>query len=300
MASTTEFSSTPIMPLRKPTTLQRMVGGNRDVGLSSELGDGWLTICRSHRHPVEQDSLAEHAHWNGPIKLVERRHGAHTTIEQRFEVCWQQSGSCVGWGGEAALDEELAGEQSSLLTTLSDGAVAWNPIAPRTDWQPPKLDQLDAWLRSAGYEPASDDQSNLRLTVHRAGFAGQVRVVCGPGQLRFTMPLGRWKDLASSSNRAMRGLAGLANERTRLLRIAWHPAADDASTRCCEAQVDLTGLPWRSEPGRGMQIFWQGLIANSVAALHAAAHQLGIELDLLASSYGGQLANSLPELIASG
>jgi hypothetical protein len=262
---------------------QEKRGQQRDAS-SPEALAGWEYLHRTGSWQTwtrpfpdaEQDALALHSTWAGPIKLV-RSHGR---LEQRIEIF---PGSKV-----EGLDEEAALDSLALLEDLQQ-ATWFRVLGERNpDWQPPAADVLARWLADAGVECAVDQDKNVRFTHKRRGCDGQVKICRGPGQLRLTLPLGRWQKLDPDAEKAMHHLATLANAKSRLVRIAWIAEAD---VRRCEAQIDLTELPEPTEPGR--ERMWRAMLAMSVAGMELALRQLGLELPVLAEPGNRELVGLL-------
>jgi Putative bacterial sensory transduction regulator len=236
---------------------------------------GWLTWRRPFDGD-EADILSLHTGWAGLIKLVNN----HGKLEQRIEV---YPGSNL-----ERLDEEAALDSLSLMEDLQENTWFHNPGDRNPEWQPPAADVMARWLADAGVEPAVDQDKNVRFTHKRRGCDGQVKITRGPGLLRLTLPLGRWQKLEQPVEQAMLHLATLANNRSRLVRIAWLAEED---TRRCEAQVDLTELPEATEPGR--ERMWRAMLTMAVAGTELALRQLALELPLLAEPGNRELVDSL-------
>jgi hypothetical protein len=178
------------------------------------------------------------------------------------------------------LDEAAAMARHCLESRLLGCVHAWfQPQSRIPGWTPPSSDLLAAWFRDGGFKPVIDGEGNLRLTLKRRGCDGQILVERREeGRLRICMPLGRWKILSRTSEAAALLLAGEANARGRLVRVAW--MTEGALTRC-EAQVDLSGLPWSEFPDRPTMAMWKGTIRMSMLALKLTLLRLGLELPLL-------------------
>jgi hypothetical protein len=236
---------------------------------------GWLTWRRAFRED-EQNILSLHGVWAGPIKLVNN----HGRLEQRIEVF---PGSNL-----ERLDEEAALDTLALVEDLQQVTWFQDPDEKNPEWQPPTAEVLAGWIADAGMECAVDQDKNLRFTHKRRGCDGQVKIIRGPGQLRLTLPLGRWQKLDPGAENAILRLATLANARCRLVRIAW--IADNEEQRC-EAQIDLSELPEPTEPGR--ERMWRSMLNMSVAGMELALRQLGLELSLLAEPGNRELVDLL-------
>jgi hypothetical protein len=236
---------------------------------------GWLTWKRPF-HEDDQNFLSVHGAWAGPIKLVHQ----HGRLEQRIEMF---PGSNL-----ERLDEEAALDSLALLDDLRQATWFHQPGERNPDWQPPAADVVAGWIADAGMECAVDQDKNLRFTHKRRGCDGQVKVIRGSGQLRLTLPLGRWQKLDPEAENAMLRLASLANSRCRLVRIAWDA---DNEERRCEAQIDLSELPEPTEPGR--ERMWRSMLTMSVAGMELALRQLGLELPLLAEPGNRELVDLL-------
>jgi hypothetical protein len=238
--------------------------------------EGWLALRGPFGLTAGQDALAVHGDWAGPVKLAERQ----GEVEQRVEFFL---GSQPGTTDSSAFDEEAAQEAEHRMAALLHLAQQLDGRSRLDGWQPPAAETLAGWLADAGHENAIDSDKNLRLTLKRRGCDGQVRVERGDGRLRLILPLGAWPELNELSRVAMRGLLGIANARSRLVRLAWLP---EGAGRCCEAQVDLSGLP----NGDGCDGLWRATLPLAVGALELALRQLGLELPLLADPNNHELA----------
>lgn len=241
--------------------------------------DGWLTVRSPFSEAGGQNLLALHGDWAGPVKLVERQ----GRVERRVEFCLGQPGAA----DEDTLDEEAAREAEELQVDLLKLVVRLDAGAKGNDWQPPPAEALAGWLAQCGRETAIDQQQNLRLTLKRRGCDGQARIERGEGRLRLVLPLGQWPELDPVAHDAMRLLAGSANSRSRLVRIAW---LTEGSGRRCEAQVDLSGLPTGTEPNGARERLWQETLTLAVSGLELALRQLGVELLVLAEPRNRELA----------
>jgi hypothetical protein len=225
----------------------------------------------------EQDYLTTQAKWAGPVKLAER----HGQVEQRIEFY-------LGCIAQASLIDD---ESAASLHGLIDELIALGGSLPGRseldDWVGPPAEMLSAWLGQAGYETTLDGEGKVCLTLKRLGCDGEVRIACSGSRLRFVMPLGRWADLDASAEAAMGLLAREVNTRGRLMRIAHH---GEESAHGYEAQVDLTGLPFRKEADPHRERLWRETVRLAVKGLELALRQLGLELPLLADPRHRDLA----------
>lgn len=157
------------------------------------------------------------------------------------------------------------------------------------------------WLTEAGHETAIDKKGHLRLTVKRRGCDGQIRIERQEGRLRLALTLGRWSKLEPSAEAAILRLAGEANTRSRLVRIAW---LEKEGFHYCQAQVDLTGLPVGSElnsPLAGPRaLMWKGMVQAAVDALKLALKRLGLELPALGDPKNKTLAEMVAMQLGAG
>ncbi len=251
--------------------------------------DGWLVGSRPFQLEAGQNRLELHAAWPGPIKLVE----VDGAIEQRAEFFLGGDGAGMA---DFCLDEEAKSAIDKLLDELLEyvGHVSKVPGAletcPTTDWEPPPADVLAGWLSEAGFEPAIDRDRNLRLTLKRRGCDGQARIERNPGRLRFVLPLGRWENLDPEAGSVMQRLTGLANDRSRLARLAW---LNRDNVQSCEAQIDLTGMPGAHSLEPCRQQLWRDMLRLGLAALELMLRQLGIELPVLAEPKNRALIQAL-------
>jgi hypothetical protein len=132
----------------------------------------------------------------------------------------------------------------------------------------------------------------LHLAIARPGCDGQVSVLSQPDRLQLSVTLGTWQSLAPSAEAAIVRLADETNTRTRLVRIAWLPAA---GTRRCVAQVDLTGLPSFDHDSPANCAMWRGMIEMGLAGLEVVLKRLGRELGILAHTAYADLARAVAE-----
>jgi hypothetical protein len=206
------------------------------------------------------------------MKLTSRAGKVVRRAECFVGLPWNEVSESIFTEEETEAETSLAEEVQQFLhsTPVSEAVAGWEPPAP---------ERLTAWLIQAGYETATDKEQNLRLTLKRHGCDGQVRVERRPGRLRFVLPLGNWDRLEPPVEAALRRLTGLANDRLRLVRLAWRVKDDN---HCCEAQVDLSGLPLPDDHHPSRERFWQQLVSRAVLGLHLALRQLGLELAVLA------------------
>jgi hypothetical protein len=103
--------------------------------------------------------------------------------------------------------------------------------------------------------------------------------------------LGRWHHLPGAVEAAMLSLVHEANAKIRLVRLCW--VADNGQRRC-EAQVDLTGLPWEDPAPQAVYALWQATTQTAVAGLALVLRWLGRELALLATPEHADLARFVP------
>jgi hypothetical protein len=242
---------------------------------------GWAVF----RRPIATDDpLGIHGQWSGPTKLVcgaERAGGQ--SVEQQFELFVD---NLTGREGDPRFDQDFSLEHESLVAQLCDlVAVAGKPDQKLADWEPPEAAFLSRWLGEVGCDAVIDDRQNLRFSLKRKGTTGDVRVMRERGRLRFLMPLGRFEKLDEACEHSMRRLAMLANNRTRLVRIAWR---QNDGRHEVEAQVDLTGLPI-PKSNRRVELFWREMIVRSATGLELVLRQLGLELPMLADPANREL-----------
>lgn len=245
---------------------------------------GWLVRERVVKAPLDGEPLSLHADWVGPTKLV----AAGGAWRQRTEVFLPQS------AGDAFLDREADAAQERLLAELLDGSFSSEPTTPALGWEPPEAQALAGWLADAGCTPAIDEQQNLRFALGSRGSDGQVRVLRQHGRLRMSLALGAWNGVDPAAESAMLRLASEANARGRLARIVWHAEGD---ARCCEARVDLSGLPLGSGDSTAHGTLWREMTRLAVAGLELALRRLGLELDVLSDV---EFSRSLMELDGKG
>jgi hypothetical protein len=249
----------------------------------------FIRIDREYRLDADENPLAAHVNW-GPYKLA----GANGSTVRRFEA--RLARRSIG----DHLVNPADRHRDRLLERLIAIGSAVDPLAVSEDWVAPEAKTLASYISGLGYEVATDDEDNLRLTLKRPFIDGQVRVQRGTHSLRFVMPLGQWNDLDEVSIRAMVDLANEFNNRTRLARIAWFEPSpvtfkggkkqrtkdksgqQQAEPHRSEAQVDLTGLPHDPDAGQANDEFWCAMVGASLAGMHLALRQLAAELELLA------------------
>lgn len=239
--------------------------------------NGWLTCAISYLDSGGQDPLVCHADFLGPVKLI----GDGGNIRRLTEVFVSRE-----LFGDQIFDGESKEECDSLLTELDATVFADQSPGEQQPWRPPEAERLVAWLRAGGFQPAVDDDGNLRLTLKARGCDGQVRVCRDDQRLRMTMRLGSWGNLDVEREQAMLRLARQANDRGRLARIAW---IVEGNSRRCDAQVDLTGLPI----GGPAERIWSDMLCMSMHGLGLALRRLGMELDALADPKNGAVAAQL-------
>jgi hypothetical protein len=321
---------------RKPASPARKGFRVSSSGLAWRMdGDpqGWIALSRpfqanGDRESVAQglepldrevDLLAAHSNWAGPVKLLDTGNG----VVQRIDICL--SGD-RGDFMRALSDKEVVQGSERLLSELNGCAIPWfSGLLEIPDWEPPAAETLREWLDEAGQENAIDEEGNLRLTLKRFGFDGQIRIVRRRGLLRFCMPLGSWVDLDPPVEAAMTRLANEANTGCRLTRIAW---LRQGNTQSCEAQVDLSGLPLSVNcppggedcppggevcppggedcppggevcppvgeiQGPSVRSMWRGTIQMALHSLDLTLRRLALELPLLAETSHRSLAQLL-------
>jgi len=233
-----------------------------------------------------EDYLAEHADWLGPVKLLRCEQGTY----QRIDVF-------LGTGSrrqsDPLLDHEAAAQREALLSALAERAEGhFGSQVEVPSWAGPPAEAILEWLLTDGHAAAVDQEGNIRLTLTRPGCDGQVHIECRPERLRISMPLTPWQSLTAGVEAAALCLAGEANARTRLVRIAWQRHDDK---RRCVAQVDLTGLPPPDENNAAARAMWRGMIEMAVAGLELTLRRLGRELVLLAAGADAELAACVAE-----
>ena len=243
------------------TVLRKTIGKKLDW--QSRLhSSGWFEVRRDYERD-DIDVLAANAERARPGKLLRKPNG----VEERFEFYLGRSGEAYAFP-----DDETAAAQAQLRQEsieLAEGKLEATAS--------PSAEQLSRWLADAGFEPATDKDNNLRLTLKRPGCDGAVRIERGEGRLRFLLPLGNWPRLSPASEQAMRALAEFVNAHVRLARLA---VSCDSDARRFEAQVEWTGLPFVEDAAH--ERLWREAAPLSVKALELALRQLGLELPLLA------------------
>ena len=245
---------------------------------------GWLGFWRPAEDGPADDALAKHAEWTGPAKLA--CEGGRVIRRVDFFL-----GRRHWAAAEASLDSEAAGLGAALIDELHHLARnVFGVQGPPLNWSPPPARSVAEWLEAAGHPVAVDRDGNLRLTLTRAGCDGQIGVAIQPGLCRFTMPLGRWRNLPEMAEAAMFRLIHQANARLRLVRLAW--TVRDGR-RYGEAQVDLTGLPWADPCPEPKLTLWRATVEAAMAGLGRTLRWLGHELPLLAQPQHRDLAAAL-------
>lgn len=239
--------------------------------------EGWLELSRPWKGDVKADLLVTHAGWTGPVKLVKR----HNQWEQRTDIF-------LGPASEVSLmDEEAVQCFNGLMEELIELGGTLGDASTLKEWSPPAPEILVGWLTEAGYETAIDKDKNIRLTLKRPGCEGEVRGKCTEGRLRFTMALGNWPELDTTSDQAMHLLARFVNDHSRLVRIG---LLEEDAARRFEALVDLTGLPLCGEANPFRDRMGREMIRLALKGLELALKQLGLELPLLADPRHRDLA----------
>jgi hypothetical protein len=228
---------------------------------------GWITRSLTYRDLNGREPLTIHGNWTGPHKLVQRGR-RYARLSEVFVDPHEERD--LSSGGQEP------DQYTRLIEYLVEEPPGRNGEWTVDHWHPPAVDDLADSLRLGGYEPTTDEQNNLRLTVRNRGCDGQILIRRAVGCLRLTMPIGTWDGLDPPREQAMLKIARRHNNRVRLVRIVWD--TDNRSSRRCTAQVDLTGLP--SEPDFAW--FWSGTLHMAIAGLELTLHQIGKELDVLA------------------
>jgi hypothetical protein len=245
---------------------------------------GALTLTRPWIAENERDLLMTHARWRGPVKLLRQQEA----VVQRIELFL---GPTIEDDDEGALDDFERRRRQEFLTDVLNGVPAWvDGLEQLQGWEPPPARLVCDWLNAAGHEAAIDSEDNLRLALKRRGCDGQIRVERQPGRMRFSMLLGEWSKLAEAPERAMLALADEANSRTRLVRIAWIEAEENG--RRCEAQVDLSGLPYAEPLDDAAGTAWKETVRMTVDGLELALRRLGLELNALADEKNRELVEA--------
>lgn len=279
-----------LKPIASPTRPRRRRAELRDGDPKAwrlEHGSlGWLTAVRRASGCANQEHLTIHADWRGPVKLVRD----HQAMFERLDVYL----ATPAWSEiDRALDEGASDDRQQLLDVLTD-AVGRFPAADAdlASWQPPPSETIAAWLAAEGRTAAADPSGNLHLAIARPGCDGQVCLQAQPGRMQMSITLGTWQSLAPSAEAALLRLADETNTRTRLVRIAWLPAA---GTQRCVAQVDLTGLPSFDPDSPANCAMWRGMIEMGLAGLEVVLKRLGRELAILAHTAYADLARTVAE-----
>lgn len=258
--------------------------GKKKANWSMTIGPtGRLTVTRPWEKSAD-DLLTTHANWCGPVKLL--REG--NTVIQRLDVFLGQLLSaehCM-----TRDDDEQARVEEFLVDLLKAVPVWLSGVDHYDGWTPPSAETLSNWLVEAGHECAIDKQDNLRFAIKRRGCDGQIRVERDNGRLRFVMLLGEWDTLADSAKQSLFHLSAEANSQSRLVRVAW-TAGEKESLRC-EAQVDLSGLPFHEPLEEAGKTMWGEMIRATVDGLELALRRLGLELNSLADPSNHELAEA--------
>ncbi len=295
-ANNARGSSGRVAPIHSssPATLQRIcevLGGvatnHSDVEFIHSR-DGCISMFKPYANPKGVELLERHTDWAGPIKLELR----DSQVVQRIDV--QAVGLLNSAADEFAADDERAASQDLLGSLLDCASGFFSVRSEIKGWTPPEASAIRGWLAEAGIEAAIDKDEHIRLTIKRRGLTGQARIERRQGRLRLILPLGRWRGLDPVSERAILLLAGEANERGRLARIAW---LEREGVRCCEAQVDLTGLP-AGAAGDGplsaaRDTMWKETIRAAVAGLGLALARLGLEVEALGDPKNKSIAKEV-------
>ena len=238
---------------------------------------GWLTQIRRDQETEMVNPLTRHAEWLGPVKLVSHRSRLSRVTEMYLPH--SHFNDCV-------FETEATDRRDELFEALLKEVFIGRSRTKIDGWIPPDAAVIAVWLNDAGRSVSVDDDDNLRLTLKSRGCDGQVRVSRGEGRLRLTMRLGSWGRLDPIAEKAMLELAGQANTRGRLVRIAWIEAEDK---RRCEAQVDLSGMPTSAV----VEPLWPDVVRSAVDGLELALRWLGMELDALADVRNRRIAEQL-------
>jgi hypothetical protein len=257
-------------------------GRKRDISIEED-PLGWITLRRRVQGYTEQEALAAHGDWPGPVKLLQGPGG----LEQRVDVF--MAGPAPD-DVDLLVDRPMVRESEELRAEVIRSARGYLKDHPATD-RPNALTArtLQEWIIETGHAAAVDGQGNLRTSITHAAADGQIHVECQPTRLRFEMPLGRWPELDPTSEAAMMRLAAEANAQTRLVRIVWR---SDPSGADCRAQVDLTGLTWQSSRDRATLAMCRGMTTMAMTGLALALRRLGRELSILADRANRDLAQS--------
>ena len=226
--------------------------------------------------------LEAHADLAGPVKLVGKPRPA---IRVEYFLGPDENDS------QRLIDPSAAEQSDRLLARLIELGSTLGQRQRVDGWEPPDAGRLAGWLSQLGYETATDQQENLRLTLKRPGRDGQVRIERGTGRLRLAMPLGSWPALDGAPRSAMSALAGQFNDRTAIVRIAW--LGEASGRQRAEAQVDLSGIPCTPADDPGLQELWRQLLRGATAGLQLALAQLALELDTLADENHRELVEAL-------
>jgi len=290
-----------------PNTLQQLTDGHAKRGRAlrralaahaSRLGrkaevhqdrQGWITLEAPANGVAAHEALGLHDAWLGPTKLVCGPRG----IRQRIEFALPRDESADALG---LLDQSEARQEKSLRRAVFRQAseMLAHP-ADRNTHNLIAAPTIRAWVQAEGHAVATDEAGNLRLGIAYAGFDGQMRIECGPQRLRMALALGAWTHLAPAIESAMLELATEANARTRLVRTVW---LEGGPRRRCEAQVDLTGVPWVADEQSCFEPAARHMIQMGLAGLALTAQRLGRELAVLADPANRDLAEALNELAA--
>jgi hypothetical protein len=300
MTNATTNATTPRARHRRPAELAGLTpqgdglwrqpgGGGAPFALNFG-PDGWIEAhtrfepC-GHADGVDASAaiLSAHADWSGPVKLEtdDGRCRSRISLDVGRAATAPSTHDSMHDADESAAAEHLT---VALLKRIPD----WFRGGTGAEgWQPPEIDALREWIQETGLEATPDKDGGLRFTLKRGGVDGQARVECRPGRLRFTLPLGRWRGLPPAARAAMQGLALEANDRCRLVRIAW--IESEAGETRVEAQVDLSGMP----VGPGESAPWRDWTHLAIDGLSLALRRLGLELPILADARNRTLAETL-------
>lgn len=262
---------------RRPDRWQATLAAGSTFDNVAWIDRRWLTGSRPYAPPQGQEPLALHTDWLGPVRLVSQGKGWRQMCEIPF---------LPDAFGDAALDPGVSRQLDSLLDELLAGPLSGDVGMVSDGWASPSAETITRWLSELGHDAAIDEEENVRLTLKCRGNDGQVQIRRDRSRLRLIMRLGQWNDLSSPARQAMIRLAGEANSRGRLVRLAW---IDSDNQSRCEAQVDLSGIP----AGEGRNAFWSDVLSASVRGLQLTLRRLGLELGVLADPKNQQVVDRL-------
>ena len=247
---------------------------------------GWITFEAAVDRVAVHEALGAQDAWHGPAKCV---HGAAGLVQRiEFPLPPHESGD-TGF----LFDETESHFQKTLRRGVFRTAreMLAHPADARLENRISSA-ALCTWIQAAGHAAAVDEQGNLRMAIADAGFDGQMRIECGPERLRMLMALGSWTNLPPLVEAALLQLAAEANARIRLVRIVWREVGPQ---RQCEAQVDLTGVPWIEEHNPGFEPTARHVLQMALAGMELCVRRLGRELTVVADPAHRDLAEALIE-----